>query len=211
MAEAYWRLTVNQGGRLTDSEVQSLERLIVEPNLPGDARAHLHFSLATVRDRRGLYAEAAALFDKAHEIQADWRAVRGQIYEAARQSQFNERMIAAFPPGSFDQRRPRSDLAVRPVFIVGLPRSGTSLIEQILASHPAVWGAGELPDLHNIFRGLPQLAGRSETAPVELLRNLDPGIAEIMARQYTDRLAAIAPEALLASSTRCTTTSACWG
>ena len=118
----------------------------------------------------------------------------GQFYDAARQSQFNERMIAAFPPGSFDQNRSRSDLAARPVFIVGLPRSGTSLIEQILASHRSVWGAGELTDLHDILRGLPQLAGSPETAPVELLRNLDPSIAEIMARQYTDRLAAIAPE-----------------
>ena len=194
MVEAYLRLAVNQRGRLADSEEQSLERLIHEPHLPADAKSHLYFSLAIVRDRRGLYAEAASLFDKAHEIQAAWRAARGQFYDAARQSQFNERMIAAFPPGSFDQNRLRSDLAVRPVFIVGLPRSGTSLIEQILASHRSVWGAGELPDLHNILRGLPELAGSPETPPVELLRNLDPGIAQTMARQYTDRLAAIAPE-----------------
>ncbi len=194
IAEPYLRLAVNQRGRLADSEEQSLERLIHEPHLPADAKSHLHFSLAIVRDRRGLYAEAASLFDKAHEIQAAWRAARGQFYDAARQSRFNERMIAAFPPGSLDQNRPRSDLAARPVFIVGLPRSGTSMIEQMLASHNAVWGAGELPDLHNILRGLPQLAGCPQTAPVELLRNLDPSIAEIMARQYADRLAAIAPE-----------------
>ncbi len=194
LVESYLRLAVNQHGRLADSEEQGLERLIHEPHLPADARAHLHFSLAIIRDRRERYAEAAALFDKAHELQAASRAARGQTYEAARQSQFNERMIAAFPHGSFDPPQPRSDLTARPVFIVGLPRSGTSLIEQILASHPAVWGAGELHDLHDVFRGLPQLAGRPELAPVEALANLDHAVAEIMARQYIDRLAALAPE-----------------
>ncbi len=193
MVEPYLRLAVNLHGRLTDSEQHGLERLIREPHLPAEARAHLHFSLAIVRDRRGLYAEAAALFDKAHELQAALRAARGKTYDAARQSLFNERMIAAFPPGSFDGPRPRSDLAARPVFIVGLPRSGTSLIEQILASHPAVWGAGELHDLHDVFRGLAQLVGHPELTPVEALANLDDAVAEIMARQYTDRLAALAP------------------
>ena len=165
LVESYLRLAVNQHGRLADSEEQGLERLIHEPHLPADARAHLHFSLAIIRDRRERYAEAAALFDKAHELQAASRAWRGQTYEAARQSQFNERMIAAFPHGSFDPPQPRSDLTARPVFIVGLPRSGTSLIEQILASHPAVWGRRRAARPARRLPGLPQLAGRPELAP----------------------------------------------
>ena len=64
MAEAYWRLAVNLKGRLDDELAQGLERLIKEPDLAAEARAHLHFSLATVRDHQGRFAEAAALFDQ---------------------------------------------------------------------------------------------------------------------------------------------------
>jgi tetratricopeptide (TPR) repeat protein len=194
LAEAYWRLTVNLKGDLDEAEEQGLERLIQDHHLTVDGRTHLHFSLATVRDRRGRYAEAAALFDKAHELQSAWRTSRGQVYDHERQAQFIEAMIAAFPAGSFDPARARGDRAARPVFIVGLPRSGTTLFEQILVSHPAVWGAGELTDLHDVFRGLPQLVGRPEATLFEALENLDQSALEIMARQYTDRLAALAPE-----------------
>ncbi len=174
MAEAYWRLAVNLKGRLDDELEQGIERLIQEPHVPADARAHLHFSLATVRDYQGRYAEAAVLFDRAHEIQSAWRASRGQVYDAQRQSRFIDAMIAAFPHGRVEQARPRGESAARPVFIVGLPRSGTSLVEQILASHPAVFGAGELPDLHNVLRGLPELVGMSQATLVEALEKLDP-------------------------------------
>ena len=194
MAEAYWRLAVSLKGRLDVAEEQGLERLIEDPRLPADARTHLHFSLAIVRDHRGLYADAAALFDKAHELQSAWRTSRGQTYDADRQSRFIDAMIAAFPPGSFDRERPRGDSSACPVFIVGLPRSGTSLLEQILASHPAVWGAGELSDLHDVVLGLPHLVGRPQATLFEALQSVDQRALEVMARRYTDRVAALAPE-----------------
>jgi tetratricopeptide (TPR) repeat protein len=194
MAEAYWRLAVNLKGHLPDSEEQGLERQIREPHQPSDSLAHLHFSLAIVRDRQGLHAEAAALFDKAHEIQSAWRTSRGHLYDAASHSRYMDAMIAAFPPGAFGKARHAGDRsAARPVFIIGLPRSGTTLIEQVLASHSAVWGAGELPDLHQVFLGLPQLVGRPQATPIEAIAYLDQAVAETMARQYTDRLAALAP------------------
>ena len=82
---------------------------------------------------------------------------------------------------------------MRPIFVVGLPRSGTTLIEQVLASHPLVWGAGELHDLYQVFRDLPELIGRPEVTPIEALENLSQTAAAAMARQYMDRVAALAP------------------
>ena len=148
-----------------------------------------------------------SLFDKAHATQSAWRTSRGETYDADNQSRFTDGMIAAFPCGSFDHARHSCDPAALPVFVVGLPRSGTTLLEQVLASHPAVWGAGELPLLHQVFRGLPQVIGRPQATPAEALANLSQSAAEVMARQYTDRLAALAPAAPPASSTRCMTTS----
>ena len=82
----------------------------------------------------------------------------------------------------------------RPVFIVGMVRSGTTLVEQILSSHPDVYGAGELPDITEITRALPGFLGTGDRYP-ECLPKLTPEAADVMARRYLDRLTQIAPKA----------------
>jgi len=81
------------------------------------------------------------------------------------------------------------------VFIVGLPRSGTTLVEQILASHSQVFGAGELPYLDATLRSLPEASHRDD-APWACLRDLDRGTARSLAQRHLDRLRALAPTAL---------------
>ena len=193
LAEAYWRLTGNLKGRLADSEERSLEQLIHEPHLPADSLAHLYFSLATVRDRHGRYAEAAALFDKAHATQSAWRTSRGETYDADNQSRFTDGMIAAFPCGSFDHARH----SVRPRRPPGVRRRSAPLGNDAPRAGPRFssgrLGPGELPLLHQVFRGLPQVIGRPQATPAEALANLSQSAAEVMARQYTDRLAAWHP------------------
>jgi hypothetical protein len=83
----------------------------------------------------------------------------------------------------------------RPIFIVGMVRSGTSLVEQILASHPAVYGAGELPDVTEITRALPGLLGTDDRYP-EFLPILNQEAVDSMACRYLDRLNQIAPGAM---------------
>src|SRR5215510_3542561 len=68
-------------------------------------------------------------------------------------------MIATFDPAKLKQFRRGSDRSELPIFIVGMPRSGTSLVEQILASHPQVFGAGELPDIGQMLLTLPAALG----------------------------------------------------
>jgi hypothetical protein len=79
------------------------------------------------------------------------------------------------------------------VFVVGLPRSGTTLIEQILASHPKIYGAGELPDLRNVFSSLPEVACVPWANPFDVLNALDRATAERAARRYVERLDDLAP------------------
>jgi tetratricopeptide (TPR) repeat protein len=193
MAEAFRRLAVNLQGRLTDTEVTELERLIRQKNLAEETRATLSFSLALVNESRGLHSQAAAFFDVASAALSKSRSTRGQSYDAANHSKFIERMITAFPRGIFDRAKHWGNPDPLPVFVVGLPRSGTSLVEQILASHPAVHGAGELHDLHDVFQSLPRLVGREKARPIEALAALDQGTARTLARDYLDRLIALAP------------------
>ncbi len=77
-----------------------------------------------------------------------------------------------------------------PIFIVGMPRSGTSLIEQILACHPDIAAGGELETMAEIERDMPGLLGRSESYP-DCLRGATAAGLEPLARRYRERIAGI--------------------
>ncbi len=83
----------------------------------------------------------------------------------------------------------------RPVFVFGLPRSGTSLVEQIVASHSRVFGAGELHDCEETFEFLPKAMSRGDR-PLECLLDLDRPTARLLAGRHADRLQALAPGTL---------------
>ena len=104
----------------------------------------LHFGLAQVLDARGEYAEAAEHLDRGNALQlSEWRK-RGQEYDPKEHELLVTRMIAVCTPDFFERVRGFGLESELPVFVVGLPRSGTTLIEQILASHSQVFGAGEI-------------------------------------------------------------------
>jgi hypothetical protein len=79
-----------------------------------------------------------------------------------------------------------------PVFVFGLPRSGTTLIEQVLASHPQVYGAGELRLARKSFEAIPGLLGRSDP-PLSCLAHLDSPIVRDLAQRHLDALASLVP------------------
>jgi hypothetical protein len=193
LAEAHWRLAITLRGRLPDAEVQAIERLIGDPSVPAGAVAFLHFGLAAVLDERGLYAQTAAHLEKASALQAGVLAALGQFHDPDGDSWFVNRMIAAFDAPLFARGRGWVEPNPRPVFVVGLQRSGTSLVEQILASHPQIHGAGELHDVGSVFRSLPDLAGLVVGDSFDALKILNPVSAKAASRIYLERLDTLAP------------------
>lgn len=137
---------------------------------PQDATA-LHFTLGRVWEAQGDYARAFTHFGAGNRLK---RATLN--YDESRQKQFFEDFIRVFTPEFMATRRLDNPDA-RPVFIVGMPRSGTTLVEQILASHPEVHGAGEVHALRNALReeltpdpadyGLPAALARADAAALE--------------------------------------------
>ena len=100
--------------------------------------------------------------------------------------------MALFDPRFFDERRQAGADERTPIFVLGMPRSGTTLIEQILASHPAVHGAGELGDLNEVIMAAPGAATGSPFT--DLLRALSMDDIEVLAREYLDRVWQHAPD-----------------
>jgi tetratricopeptide (TPR) repeat protein len=198
LGEAYFRLAINLRGALSDADLRAIQGLVRHKYLGDDVRAALHFALGGVFDARSLYSDAAAHFQTANALQASVLAATNSSYDAQRNSRFIDEMAAAFTPEFVRSRRGWGDPDQRPVFVVGLPRTGTTLVEQILASHSQIHGAGELTDASRLFFALPEFVGQPGSDPFQAVKALDPASARAAARWYLDRLAAQAP----ASATR---------
>lgn len=154
---ALYSLSLIKKHQLTDqSDLDRLETRLEDPLLSAAERAELNFALGKICDECKLYDKAFRHFQRANSLikppfdRAVCQMMVGQWMTAFTK----DRYATATPAGS------QSDL---PVFIVGMPRSGTSLVEQILSSHPQIYGAGELSELQEISTSLE--AGRRVDPP----------------------------------------------
>ena len=193
LAEAYWRLAMNLKGALPDSDVHAMQRLREHKYVPHSLRAGLNFALGAVFDSRGLYVQAAEHFEAANALEAAVRAAKNQSFNPEQYSCMIDRVIATFSSDLLARGQGWGDPDPRPVFVVGLPRSGTTLVEQILASHSQVHGAGELRDAISLFNALPGLVGQPSADAFEAMSTLDLDSARQAARRYLATLDRLAP------------------
>ena len=168
--------------KLGESDRPLLARLAAEasrPQLTRHARMLFGFALGRAYEHLGDYAQAMLHYDRANALRAAVAPLDREGLE--RQT---EALIAAFPPGSLDEAcgAPGDE---RAVFILGLPRSGTTLVEQIVSSHPAVTAGGEIgfwsahaPDALAAGAGAGTLAPLAERYGA-LLADLGPASARV--------------------------------
>jgi len=192
-ADAHWQLAITLKERLADVELQAMQGLLGRRDLPDRDRSLLHFGLAGVFDARGNFEQAAAHLETANALQAALKTAWDVRRDPDEHSHFIDQLIASFTPNFLARRHGWVDPDPRPVFVVGLPRSGTTLVEQVLASHPQVHGAGELLEVLRIFETLPALVGQPRIDPFQALELLSPESATAAAQAYLDSLKTLAP------------------
>jgi tetratricopeptide (TPR) repeat protein len=145
---ALYSLSLIKKHRLSDqADLDRLETRLEDPLLGATERAELNFGLGKICDECGLYDKAFRHFQRANSL------VRPPFDRHLCELMINQWMTA-FTRERFAGATPGGSASELPVFIVGMPRSGTSLVEQILSSHPQVYGAGELSDLQEISTNL---------------------------------------------------------
>ena len=187
---AYYWLANLLGSRLPDADLDALRTLTDDPRTGEDGRTRLLFALGHVLDARGQHALAAPRFRAANALQLARLRV-SRPFDPAEHERLIGEFVRVFDRAYFDRLAGGGLDTRQPVFVIGLPRSGTTLVEQILASHPAVHGAGELLWGRRTFEALPSLFGRPLT-PAECVPLLTPEIVRGLAKNHLERLRALA-------------------
>jgi tetratricopeptide (TPR) repeat protein len=180
------RLATLLRGKLSVADQTALEQRLADPQVPSGPRARLLFGLAHVLDARGDYDRAAECLRLANGLSRDLARGR-RDYFPAEHDRFVDDLIRAFDADLFRRLAGAGSDTERPVFLFGLPRSGTTLVEQVLASHPRIHGAGELRLARQTFESLPALLDRDET-PLACVPHLDADAVRRLAGPYLDRL-----------------------
>ncbi len=151
LGEAYWSLANLKTLRFTAAQLESMRGQLARPDLGREDRFHLHFALGKALEDAQLYAESFEHYAEGNRIR------RGEIkYSAQEMTSHVRRCKTLFTREFFAERSGYGTQSPDPIFIVGLPRAGSTLIEQILASHSQVEGTMELPDIPAIAKSFAQ-------------------------------------------------------
>jgi tetratricopeptide (TPR) repeat protein len=187
IGDAFWSLANLKTYRFSDDEVERMRDLeaLPHPGLPD--RAHLCFALGKALEDRADYSGSWAFYERGNAL------VRAKSGYRAEATEDNTRRLIEICSEEFFAAGTGAGAADRdPIFIVGLPRSGSTLVEQILASHPDVDGTHELHDVPRIVAEL-QGSGLQGSGPghggaryPDLLPGLDALLLKRLGRRYLD-------------------------
>jgi len=170
-----------------DTIQEEIEAFLAEPDLSDKERCHLHFAAGKVYDDLRQFDDAFDHFRRGNEF-------KHASFDRAQWTGLIDRIIEFFDAPTIERIRAQARPTKSLVFIVGMPRSGTTLIEQILSSHSQVFGAGELPDLNAISGELVKLTGAVNRFP-ECLANVDAKTFMGLGNFYLQRVGEMAAEA----------------
>ena len=180
LGEAYWSLANLKTFRFSDDDLLAMRRALERTDLEDEDRLHFEFSIGKALEDAGEYQESFAHYARGNAIRKN-----GAPYDADHNTEFVQRSRTTFSAKFFAARAGGGAPDPAPIFIVGLPRAGSTLIEQILASHSSVEGTMELPDLPRIaVEIIRRNAGRGEAGFAEAVAALTPEELRSLGEQY---------------------------
>ncbi len=179
--------------RRPDDGIPVVERALASPRLSHAGRVQLGFALGQLLDLRGDFDRAWHELETANEL-------KGTDFNRSEHSRAVDALMNSFSTDAM-QSLPRSTCASElPVFIVGMPRVGKTIIEQIIASHPDVYGAGELPVIGALSASIMRLSGSDQPYPFNIA-SLDSGLLDRFSDTYVARLSRDSAAAIRVSDT----------
>ena len=176
LGEAWWSLANLKTVKFDDGDIAAMEGALGKNDLSNEDRFHLHFALGKAYEDRRIADTAFGHYDQGNALR------RANIdYDAGVTTAHVDAAIALLTPEFLAARAGHGSPAADPIFILGMPRAGSTLIEQILSSHSMVEGTMELPDIPAIagrLGGIDQWPQRLTTATADALRRMGESFLE---------------------------------
>ncbi len=165
--ESYWSLVNLKTFQFKDEEIDTMQALLLKKDLSDESRVHLHNALGLEYESRKEYQKSFDNMTKCNQLRR-----KAESYDPVETELLHQKIITIFNAGFFEQDA--ADVSdVSPIFIVGLPRSGSTLLEQILASHTQVEGTYELSDLSRTMQSVRRQNPRGKKSFPESLEHFN--------------------------------------
>ena len=179
---AWWSLANLKTMRFEAHDIAAMQAQLQRDDLVDEQRLQVEFALGKALEDGGDYAASFAHYTQGNALR------RTQLpYDAGQNTQRRCRAQAVYTPEFFRERAGSGDPDPAPVFIVGMPRAGSTLVEQILSSHPQIEATMELPDLIAIVRELRARKPRPETTSYhDIVEQLDPAEFRALGQRYLE-------------------------
>ena len=176
--EAWWTLSNLKTVPLDAADIAAMHAALKRDDINDHDRFHLYFALGKAHEDAGDAAKAFVHYDRANSIRRE-----SLSYPASAITADISSSIQLFSRRFLEERKGQGAAARDPIFIVGMPRAGSTLVEQILASHPQVEGTAELPDIPMIAKEL----GRGGEGYFRTLAGLDAEQFRTLGGEYLKR------------------------
>jgi tetratricopeptide (TPR) repeat protein len=183
---AHYSLVMMRSSADREARVRQLEQILAQGSPDPNRCAPLNFALAKLYDEGADYDQAFRYFKAGNDLRK-----AAHRYQPGEEASLIDRLTASLSKGLFDEKERIGSRSERPVFIIGMPRSGTTLVEQILASHPQIHGHGEVDHITELVIGLAERLEGRQPYP-ECLAALDANTAGCLAEEYLGQLERVA-------------------
>jgi tetratricopeptide (TPR) repeat protein len=176
--ETYWSLANLKTYRFDDTAVAEMEKRATAQGDNTQSEVNFLFALGKASEDRGDYERAWDFYRRGNEKQ------RATVhYDPVQTQVMNDRLLAVYTPDFLESLRGAGNPDPSPIFIVGLPRSGSTLLEQVLASHTDVEGTSELPYIGRLATSLSRNRPNAINYP-EAMRELRPANVAALGSEY---------------------------
>jgi len=181
--EAYWSLANLKTFRFDEAHLDAMRRSLARADLKQENRVCIEFALGKALEDRAEYAESFGHYDTGNELRLS------QIPYSAKDTTARLRRVRETYTAEFFRARSGGGCdSPDPIFIVGMPRAGSTLVEQILASHSAVEGTMELPEITSITRSLRRAAAEQRPGAYhDALANMSADELRALGEKYIAR------------------------
>jgi len=168
--EAHYGIALLNKNEISADDISLMEKAYKSRQINSNDKAYLCYALGKVNDDLKKYEKAFEYFSEANRLKRETFPV---FYNIDQDASYFEKIKQVFDNKFIKTMNPQQKKSITPVFILGMPRSGTTLAEQILASHSQVYGAGELEDINNLVNEIQARTGKRFPEAIEKLADSD--------------------------------------